>query len=61
MVSFLINKEEYNFMQSENFVKEVFDRSLPTFIVTFTNRKTLLAKELEEIRKPIDSIGKKWY
>jgi len=59
MVSSLISKEEYNFMQSENFVKEVFDGSLPAFIATFTNRKALSAEELEEIRKTIDSIGKK--
>ena len=42
-------------MQSEKFVDETFDGSLPAFIAAFTSRKKLSDKEIEEIQKLIDS------
>lgn len=56
IVTSIISKDEYNSIQSENFVDELFEGSLPDFIVAFTRRKKLSAKDLDEIRKMIDSI-----
>ena len=57
MVTILISKEEFYAMQSERFVEDTFDGSLPAFIAAFTRRKKLTEKELAEIRKMIDTIG----
>ena len=56
-VSVLIGKEEFYAIQSEKFVEETFSGSLPAFIAAFGSRKKPSAKELEEIRKIIDSFG----
>ena len=53
-----MTKEEFYAMQSERFVEDTFDGSLPAFIAAFTSRKRLDEKELEEIRRMIDSFGK---
>ena len=55
----LISKEEFYSIQSEQFVEDIFKGSLPAFIAAFANRKEISAKDLEEIRKTIDAIGKK--
>ncbi len=55
-VTSLISKEEFNSRQSEKFVEETFDGSLPAFIAAFTKRKSLSKKDMEEIRKMIDSF-----
>ena len=57
VVTVKISKNEFQAMQSEEFVKETFQGSLPAFIAAFTTRKTPSAKELEELKKLIDSIG----
>lgn len=57
IVTILISKEEFYAMQSERFVEDTFDGSLPAFIAAFTRRKKLTEKELAEIRKMIDTIG----
>jgi len=54
-VSAIISKEEFQAMQSERFVDETFDGSLPAFIAAFTSRQKLSAEEIDEIRKMIDS------
>lgn len=56
-VSSLVSREEFYSMQSEKFVTEAFDGSLPAFIAAFTQRKALSAKEIEEIRQMIDAAG----
>lgn len=53
-VSALISRQEFYAMQSEQFVSEAFDGSLPAFIAAFTQRKALSAKEIAEIRRMID-------
>ncbi len=58
-VSSLISRSELYGMQSEKFVDEVFNGSLPAFIAAFTQRKSLSAKEIAEIQKMIDSAGKR--
>lgn len=40
-VTSLISKEEYFARQSEQFVEDTLDGSLPTFITAFTRRKSL--------------------
>lgn len=57
VVTVKISKDEFQAIQSEEFVQETFQGSLPAFIAAFTTRKTPSAKELEELKKLIDSIG----
>lgn len=56
-VAVLITKDEFCAIQSEKFVEKTFEGSLPAFITAFGTRKKLSAKELEQIRKIIDSFG----
>lgn len=54
-VTSLISKQDFYSMQSEKFVEETFDGSLPAFLAAFSKRKKLSADEVSEIRKMIDS------
>lgn len=54
VVTALISREDHYAAQSEKFVEESFEGSLPAFIAAFTRRKSLSAKEIAEIRKMID-------
>ena len=56
-VSALMSKEEFQAIQSEQFVGETFSGSLPAFLAAFVSRKKLSAEEIDEIRKMIDSYG----
>lgn len=56
-VSSLISKEDFYAMQSEKFVEETFEGSLPAFLAAFTKRKNLTPEEIRDIRAMIDSIG----
>ena len=56
IVTSLITKEDFNSHQSEKFVEETFEGSLPAFIAAFTKRKALSKKDMDEIRKMIDSF-----
>ena len=58
-VSSLISSAELAAMQSEQFVEENFDGSLPAFIAAFTARKSLTKEEVEEISRMIDKYGGK--
>lgn len=55
IVTSIISKEEYYAIQSENFVEETFEGSLPAFIAAFSKRKKLSAEEVDKIRQMIDS------
>lgn len=57
IVTALVSREEFYARQSEQFVEESFDGSLPAFLAAFTRRKALSAREITEIRAMIDSIG----
>lgn len=57
-VTSLISKEEFFAVQSEQFVDETFDGSLPAFIAAFTQRKKLSREELDAIQAMIDSARK---
>ncbi len=50
----LLSKEEFNALQSEKFVEETFDGSLPQFLAAFTLRRKLSKKEIDELQKLID-------
>lgn len=55
IVSSVISKQEYHAMQSERFVEETFNGSLPAFLNAFTTRKALSQEEIAQIRKMIDA------
>lgn len=55
MVTALISREEYYASQSQRFVEESFDGSLPAFIAAFTRRKSLSQEEIDQIRSMIES------
>ena len=55
-VTALISKQELQGMQSEQFVTETFEGSLPAFIAAFANTKGLSKEEIKEIRDLIDKL-----
>ena len=57
IVSSLLSKQEFQALQSEQFVTETFGGSLPAFIAAFTSNKKLSQEEIKEIQKMIDSLG----
>ncbi len=58
-VTSLVNREDFYARQSEKFVEETFDGSLPKFLAAFTTRKKISEKEIEEIKKIIEGNQKK--
>ena len=52
-----ISREEYYSLQSEKFVAETFEGSLPAFLAAFTARKKLSAEEVEQLRRMVDEYG----
>ena len=56
-VTSLMSRQEFYSVQSDNFVKETFEGSLPAFFAAFTARKKLTPEELAELRSMIDSYG----
>ena len=56
IVTSLLTKDEFNAVQSEQFVEDTFEGSLPAFLAAFTSRKALSKDEVEEIRRLIDGV-----
>ena len=56
-VTALMTKAEFSAAQSEKFVEDTFEGSLPAFFAAFTTRKKLSKQEIDEIRQMIDSYG----
>ncbi|MBO5064826.1 MAG: BlaI/MecI/CopY family transcriptional regulator [Clostridia bacterium] len=56
IVTAIVSKNEFYAIQSENFVDETFAGSLPAFIAAFSSRKKPTPKELEEIKKMLNSF-----
>ena len=54
VVTSLVSKQELVAIQSESFVEDTFDGSLPAFLAAFTTRKKLTAQEIEHLRRIID-------
>ncbi len=55
-VTSLISKDEFNAAQSEKFIEETFDGSLPKFLTAFSMRKKLSNEEINELQKFIDEM-----
>ena len=55
-VTSLLSREAFFAMQSEQFVDDTFDGSLPAFLAAFTSRKALSDKEVEELKEIIDGL-----
>ena len=53
MVSSLLSREEFYARQSEQFVEEAFDGSLPAFLAAFTTRKKLSDEEVRQLQQLI--------
>ena len=49
-----LSREEFYAMQSERFVEEAFDGSLPAFVAAFSRRKKLGEAEIEALQRLID-------
>jgi predicted transcriptional regulator len=56
-VTSVVSRSEYYSLQSERFVEETFDGSLPAFLAAFTKRKNLTEVEIAQIRAMIDGFG----
>ena len=56
LVTVVISKQEFEGMQSEQFVEETFKGSLPAFLTAFNSRKKLSDQEIDEIQKLIDQM-----
>lgn len=55
-VTSLVTREEFYARQSEQFVQDTFQGSLPAFLAAFGSRKKLSDVEIEELQKVIDSM-----
>ena len=55
-VTSLISKQEFYSLQSERFVEETFNGSLPAFFAAFTSRKNLTAEEVAQLRKMVEEF-----
>lgn len=53
-VTSLISKKELYSLQSERFVQETFDGSLPAFVAAFASRKKLSPEDIAELRRIVD-------
>lgn len=53
-VSSRLSREEFYALQSERFVEETFEGSLPSFLAAFTRRRPLCRAEIDEIRRMIE-------
>ncbi|NLA87141.1 MAG: BlaI/MecI/CopY family transcriptional regulator [Clostridiales bacterium] len=53
-VTSLISKSEWGALQSEKFLEESFDGSLPAFLTAFATRNRLSESEIDELQKLID-------
>lgn len=55
-VSALVSKEEFYALQTERYVQETFDGSLPAFLTAFSRRRKLSDGEVEEIKAVIEGM-----
>lgn len=53
IVTAKLSREQYQALQSEQFVQDTFDGSLPAFLTAFTSRKKLSEEEIEVLRRLI--------
>lgn len=55
-VTSLVSKQEFFALQSEKFVEDTFDGSLPSFLTAFASRKKLSDAEIDELQKIIEGM-----
>ena len=55
VVSSLVSRGDFYAMQSEKFVEDTFDGSLPAFFAAFTKRNRLSAADIAQLREMIDA------
>ena len=55
-VSSLISRPDFYAMQSEKFVEETFDGSLPAFLSAFGTRRKMSAEEIDELKRVIEDM-----
>lgn len=55
-VSSLISRDEFYALQSEKFVNDTFDGSLPAFVTAFASRNKLTEAEAAELKRLIDGM-----
>jgi len=48
-----ISRQDFYAQQSERFVEETFEGSLPAFLAAFTSRKMLSPQDVEELRRMV--------
>ena len=56
VVTAVISRQEFEGMQSEQFVEENFKGSLPAFLAAFSSRKKLSDKEIDEMKNLIEQM-----
>jgi predicted transcriptional regulator len=56
-VCVVIPKEEFSAVQSQRFVEQAFDGSLPAFLAAFARCKPLTREEVEQLRRMVDAYG----
>lgn len=57
LVSPLLSQAEFHGLQSEKFVEETFQGSLPAFLTAFTRRKKLTDQEIQALEELIRRKG----
>lgn len=57
-VTAVLSREEFHAAQSEQFVTDTYNGSLPAFVAAFLSRKPLSDAEAAEIRRMIDEARK---
>lgn len=55
-VTSLVSKAQFYAMQSEKFVEETFDGSLPAFVAAFGSRKKLSDDEVDQLKALIEAM-----
>ena len=53
-VTAAVSRQEFHALQSERFVEDTFQGSLPAFLAAFTARKKLTEEEIQELQALID-------
>lgn len=56
-VSSVLSRDEFYALQSEKYVEESFQGSLPAFLAAFTQRNTLTSEEIAQLRQMIAAYG----
>ena len=58
VVTSLLTEQEFDARQSEQFVEDAFDGSLPKFLAAFTRQKKLTEQEIRELEQLIRESGR---